>query len=78
MAESQCGKPNCACKGKPPRLHGKYYRWTGAIDGNRTTKTITKQEAEECERRIRRYRALQKKLDQILKDALLQAPWNER
>ena len=27
-AQSTCGKPNCACKKKPPKLHGTYYRWT--------------------------------------------------
>ena len=32
-ARSTCGKPNCACKAHPPKLHGVYYRWTGFIDG---------------------------------------------
>ncbi len=76
-AESQCGKPNCVCKDKPPKLHGIYYRWTGAIRGRRTTKTISKEIAKECERRIKNYRALQKKIEQILDDALLHAPWEE-
>lgn|SRR5258708_30810983 len=74
-AMSQCGKPNCACKAKRPRLHGPFYRWTGVIDGKRTTKTISKDLAKECERRIARYRTLQKKLDQILKEAILDGPW---
>jgi hypothetical protein len=30
-AQSACGKPNCACKEDPPKLHGTYYRWTGII-----------------------------------------------
>jgi hypothetical protein len=76
-AKSQCGKPNCACKAKPPKLHGTYYRWTGLIDGRRTTKTITKEMAQECERRIKNYRALQEKLDKKLEEALANAPWNE-
>ncbi len=76
-AKSQCGKPNCACKGNPPKLHGTYYRWTGVIDGARTTKTITKEVAEECERRIANYRVLQKKVDRMRKQALAKAPWNE-
>lgn len=50
-AKSQCGKPNCACKASPPKLHGTYYRWTGFLNGKRTTKTISKEAAEECERR---------------------------
>lgn len=76
-ARSQCGKAHCVCKADPPKLHGIYYRWTGVIDGKRTTKTISKDVAKECERRIENYRALLKKLDQILDDALAEAPWNE-
>jgi hypothetical protein len=75
--KSQCGKPNCACKTSPAKLHGTYYRWTGFIAGKRTTKTISKQQAQECERRIKNYRALQHKLDHILEDALVNAPWNK-
>jgi hypothetical protein len=77
-AQSTCGKPNCACKKRPPKLHGTYYRWTGIIDGKRTTKTISQQEAAECEKRIRHYRALQKKVGQLVKQSLKKAPWNER
>jgi hypothetical protein len=76
-AESTCGKPNCACKDNPPQLHGIYYRWTGAIDGKRTTRTISKEVARECERRIENYRALQKKIDELIEKALLEAPWIE-
>lgn len=74
-ARSECGKPNCACKEKPPKLHGTYYRWTGVIDGKRTTKTITKEQAQESEKRIGNYRELQKKLDRLLAAALRAAPW---
>ena len=76
-ARSQCGKPNCACKVKPLKLHGTYYRWTGVLEGKRTTKTISKEVAAECERRIENYRALQQKLDKILQEALAEAPWND-
>jgi len=76
-ARSQCGKVNCVCRANPPKLHGIYYRWTGVIGGKRTTKTISKELAKECERRIENYRVLQKKLDQILNNALTEAPWNE-
>ena len=75
--QSQCGKPHCACKTSPAKLHGTYYRWTGFIAGKRTTKTISQQQAEECERRIKNYRALEHKLDQIAEDALVNAPWNQ-
>ena len=77
-AQSTCGKPNCACKEDPPKLHGIYYRWTGIIAGKRTTKTISQQEATECQKRIRHYRALQKRVGQLVKQSLKKAPWNER
>ena len=77
-ARSTCGKPHCACKGKPPKLHGVYYRWTGTIRGKRTTKTISKQEAQECRRRIENYRRLQRQIGKILAEALAQAPWERR
>jgi hypothetical protein len=77
VAESKCGKPNCVCKAKPPQLHGPFYRWTGVLNGKRTTKTISKEVARECARRIENYRRLQKKLDQLLEKALENAPWDD-
>jgi hypothetical protein len=76
-ALSTCGKPHCACKAKPPQLHGVYYRWTGFVQGQRTTRTLTKAQAQECRRRIKNYRRLQKQIEQILALALRNAPWNE-
>jgi hypothetical protein len=75
-AKSECGKPNCACKDKKkPKLHGTYYRWTGCIDSQRTTRTITKEQFKESERRIENYRGFLEKLDRLLAMALRQAPW---
>jgi hypothetical protein len=74
-ALSQCGKPKCACKGKSPRLHGPYYRWTGFVDGKRTTKTVSKVVALECKRRIQNYRRLQRIMRQLILVALDAAPW---
>lgn len=74
-ARSTCGKPHCACKSKRPKLHGLYYRWTGFIQGKRTTKTISKQVAKECQRRIKNYRRLQQHIGKLLAQALAHAPW---
>jgi len=74
-AASTCGKPNCACKARPPKLHGIYYRWTGFLEGKRTTKTVSRAQARECERRIKNYRKLERQIAQILAQALAQAPW---
>jgi uncharacterized protein involved in tolerance to divalent cations len=77
-AQSTCGKPHCACKQRPPKLHGVYYRWTGTIQGKRTTKTISKEQAQECQRRIENYRRLQRQIEKILAEALAKAPWERR
>jgi len=75
-AKSECGTPNCACKDKKkPKLHGTYYRWTGFIEGKRTTRTITKEQAEESKLRIRNYYELREKIDLLLAAALRNAPW---
>src|SRR3954454_15471293 len=75
-ARSQCGNKGCACRKKrSPRLHGTYYRWTGFIGGKRTTRTISKEIAQECKRRIRKFRKLQKEIDTLLAQALWNAPW---
>ena|SRR5215475_8766594 len=76
-ARSECGKPNCACKTDPAKLHGVYHRWTGFIAGKRTTRTISEPVAKECERRIKNYRALQQKIEQLTEAALVSAPWIE-
>lgn len=75
-AASTCGKPHCACKGKPPKLHGVYYRWTGFLKGKRTTKTLSKEAAQECQRRIKNYHKLQRQIEKLLARALTFAPWN--
>jgi len=74
-ARSQCGKPKCACKGKPPRLHGTYHRWTGFIGGKRTTKTFSKETSLECKRRIQNFRKLEREIETLVRESLADAPW---
>ena len=74
-ASCTCGKPRCACKENPPRLHGVYYRWTGTLEGKRTTKTISKEAAKECQRRIKNYRRLQRQIEKLVARSLADAPW---
>jgi hypothetical protein len=76
-ARSTCGKPQCPCHGDPTHRHGLYYRWTGIINGQRTTRTISRAQAQECRARIKNYRLLQKTLARILRQALEEAPWNQ-
>jgi hypothetical protein len=77
-ARSTRGKANCACKRKPPKLHGPYYRWTGFIDRKRTIRTLSAEQGRQCRERIRNYRALEKQLPRLLLDALERAPWNQQ
>jgi hypothetical protein len=74
-AQSTCGKPNCICKAQPPKLHGTYYRWTGIVEGKRTTVTLSAQEAKECGRRLRNYKTVKKVIDKMLQQGLKNAPW---
>ncbi len=37
----RCGKPNCACKADPPKLHGPYTQWTRTVHGKTITRTLT-------------------------------------
>jgi hypothetical protein len=77
-ATAKCGKLTCRCSsGKAKDLHGPYFRWSGLIDGRLTTKTISKEIANECEKRIGNYRKFQKKLHEILQKAILEAPWHK-
>ena len=41
-----CGKPNCACHGTPPRLHGPYYQWTRKIRGKTRSLFFTPKQAQ--------------------------------
>jgi hypothetical protein len=77
-ARSTCGKPQCPCHQDPAKRHGVYYRWTGFLDGKRTTKTLSQTEAGECQARIKNYRELQKTVDKLIRQALKSAPWTKR
>jgi hypothetical protein len=76
IAKAKCGTKTCRCHQDEKFLHGPYYRWTGIINGKRTTRTIDKETAKECERRIKNYRKLKDKIDEIIKDSLESAPWS--
>jgi len=76
-ARAKCGTKTCRCQQDPEALHGPYYRWTGRLDGKITTKTLSREMAEECSRRIASYRKLQRQLESLLQLAIDSAPWNE-
>ena len=77
-ARSTCGKPQCACHQDPDKRHGVYYRWTGVLEGKRTTKTISRAEALACEASIKNHRKLQKTISDLIRQSLKNAPWTQR
>lgn len=77
VASAKCGQKNCRCHRDPVALHGPYYRWIGKLNGKITTKTLTKEVADECRWRIANYRKLQNDLECLLQIAIDSAPWNE-
>jgi hypothetical protein len=46
VAMNRCGKPNCACHGDPPRLHGPYITWTRKVKGKTVTRRLTPEQLE--------------------------------
>ena len=75
QTSGKCGKKNCRCKREPDYTHGPYYRWTGKVNGKQTSVILTKEEAVECRKRIRRWRALERKVATLAKKGMLGAPW---
>ncbi len=75
--KNKCGKPNCACIDNPIKLHGPYYRWTGTINGKSTSRIITKEAAEQCQKRINNYKRLKKEIKKLLEAGIENAPWND-
>ena len=76
--KSSCGKPNCACKTNPAKLHGPYHQWSGVIKGKITSRKISKEVAEECQRKINNYKKLQKKIKDLLDEELKNMQWNSK
>lgn len=46
VAMNRCGKPNCACKADPPRLHGPYVTWTRKVEGKTVTRRLSAEQLE--------------------------------
>jgi hypothetical protein len=74
----KCGQKHCRCATDDEFRHGPYYRWSGFLDGRRTTVNLSEDEAKECRRRINNWRKLQKQLASITEHALQGAPWTAR
>lgn len=73
-----CGKETCLCKTDTKYWHGPYYRWSGFIEGKRTTRNIPPELVKECKIRIKNYQKLIEEWDKLMQQALKDAPWNSK
>jgi hypothetical protein len=58
-----CGKKNCHCKGKSPKLHGPYHYWSHRQGGKLVQKVLTPAQAKIVGRAIRNYRNIRRILE---------------
>jgi hypothetical protein len=77
-AMARCAKKTCKCRDDPSQRHGPYYRWTGLIDGKKTTVTPAPEEAKECQRRIKNFKKPQAVPAKMVQAALEAAPRTQR
>jgi hypothetical protein len=43
---TRCGKPTCACRADPPKLHGPYWHWSTKVNGKTVNRRLNAREAE--------------------------------
>jgi hypothetical protein len=72
-----CGRKNCCCHADKRNWHGPYHRWTGSIDGKRTSVALSQNILQECLSRIDNYKDLLDQWDNVLNQALINAPWRK-
>lgn len=75
QTSGKCGKKNCKCRRDVNYIHGPYFRWTGKINGKQTSVILTKEEARECRKRIKRWRDFEKKIATLTRKGMSMAPW---
>ena len=74
-ANAKCGNKSCKCQKSKKDWHGPYYRWTGFINGKRTTVTLAKNQIDQCIIRIKNYQNLKKQIEDFLIEDMKIPPW---
>lgn len=57
-ATAKCGNLNCRCQQNKKFWHGPYYRWTGKLNGKRTTVTLSEAQLKQCMEAMKNYQLL--------------------
>ena len=74
-SRNKCTNPNCQCHTDASKSHGIYHRWSGRVNGRLVTRSISREAAAECQRRIDNYHALMKKIEKLVDDEAAREPW---
>jgi hypothetical protein len=65
---TRCGRPGCACKADPPRLHGPYWQWTRKVAARTVCRWLSPAQREDYQAWIdndRRLRELLARLEAL-------------
>lgn len=66
--QTQCGRPNCACQGDPPRRHGPYFQWTRKVANKTVGRRLTAEQHDDFQfwlQNGRRVRELVSRLEEL-------------
>ena len=73
LRHNRCARPDCACHGDPPQLHGPYPAWTRKVDGKTVTRSLTTDQVARYQPWFDNARRLRELTDQLRQLAIEQA-----
>ena len=60
-----CGKSGCACNEDPLMRHGPYHIWTRKENGKTVTRSLSKEQADECIEYIQNYKEMESIIEKM-------------
>lgn len=61
----RCGKSGCGCNEDPQMRHGPYHIWTRKENGKTVTRSLSKEQADECIEYIENYRRMENIIEEM-------------
>lgn len=71
-ATAKCGNTKCRCQRGRKYWHGPYCRWSGTIDGKRTTVTLSQAQAKVVKKAIENYQNLKQQEENLFSESMRQ------
>ena len=62
---TRCGKPGCACRADPPRLHGPYWQWTRKVAAKTICRWLSPEQHQDYKTWVDNDRRLRELLGQL-------------